>query len=308
MGVQSRFGLSLPIIFAILVGWCFPAPTRAPAQPPAELSAATNQLVREIAAASTPNQAGRLYSKLFKAVNQAGLAELKKCPETGVALRATWEEAVGNRNGDEIEPMAMAKFLGFVKGRLEIDLPDWLEQFALKAHVRSDGMALLGFQDLMTLEKWPDDLPELVEIKESDDRVRIRLENQSLLAGREILDLQEWARSQAHSKTAGLMDQNECFLAFHSNSGQTYPLVCLDRRTGEIRWKSTVWAGDCECVVLGKPLEIVTLVAKGNQLFVIGAGSPHFYIECFHRQTGKPHFRFVNWYCSEVYPRPPKRF
>ena len=287
------------VILAAVFGSCLFQSGLLLAQSPTEIPAETRRLVREIAAAATPKEASGLYTKLLKSTDQGGLRKLKDVPETGVALRAAWEEAVATRDGEQINPQALAKFLGFVEGRLAIDLPDWFEQLIMNARYWPEhGKAVLGMPDAWIMEG--PDLPDLVKIERSGESTSVQFEKQSLNAAAEILEL----RRQTSGNTAGLLEEKDCFLALHSRNADRYPLVCLNRKTGAIRWKSTVWAADNDWIHLGKPYEIVMLHTKDKQLLVIGAGAQHFYIESFDRQTGKSLFRFVNWFTSEVTIKP----
>ena len=97
------------------------------------------------------------------------------------------------------------------------------------------------------------------------------------------------------------LTKDKCFLALHSLCGWSYPLVCLDRRTGNELWRADVWAVGNDTGCQGGLTEDVSLLRSGhNVLIVIGAGTHCFYIEGFDVITGKCLFRFANWYAAEV--------
>jgi len=283
-----------------------PLVSSATAQQPAPLTPDVLDLVRDIAAAKTAQQAARGYKALLDKADRKKLRQLKHVSETGVALRAALEDVRLTAKPERVDAQAISRFLGFVEGRLDIQLPTWWEETIASATLDPTGRIVPGFPQRWLTDDTPQDFPELAKLEQtqSPTHTRVRIGKQTVLLTPEVFEI----RGKAMANTAGYLDEDVCILALHSDSGQSYSLLCLDRRTGGIRWKSEVWAGASEVVAIGKWYEIVEIVTKGKRVFVIGSGVFHFYIEGFDRETGKAEFRFVNWYYPETTKEQRRRF
>jgi hypothetical protein len=97
------------------------------------------------------------------------------------------------------------------------------------------------------------------------------------------------------------LDVNFAYLALHGLLGETYWLLCLERVSGKELWKANVWGSVWELTESGSyPVhQFVTILSKGDYVYVIGEANFCFYIEAFERKTGRPAFRFVNSYWRE---------
>ena len=283
-----------------------PLKSSATAQQPAPLAPDVLDRVRDIAAAKTPQQAARSYKELLDRADRQMLRQLKHVSETGVALRAALEEVGLTATPERVDPQAVSRFLGFIEGRLDIQLPTWWEETIVSATLDPTGRIVPGFPQRWLTEDSPKDFPELAKLEQTQSRThtRVQIGKQAVLLTPEVFEM----RRKSLANTAGYLDQENCILALHSDSGESYSLLCFDRRTGEIRWKSEVWAGASEFTVIGKSHEIVAVVTKGKRVFVVGSGTFHFYIEGFDRKTGQAEFRFVNFYFPEAYKAQRTRF
>jgi hypothetical protein len=77
---------------------------------------------------------GRAYMALFLRVGRAGLPELTKDADPGIALQAAWEvhkkavkrpKHISGRSDDIYDPNELAKFTTFLETRAKIKPPDW---------------------------------------------------------------------------------------------------------------------------------------------------------------------------------------
>ncbi|MGC3966409.1 MAG: hypothetical protein QM775_03260 [Pirellulales bacterium] len=83
--------------------------------------------------------AANLHRELFTNPSRDSLKRLKASPQHGIALRAAWEEVLlESRVKREHEEwvrerrVAIAKFIGFIEGRLHTSVPEFWEHGALQ--------------------------------------------------------------------------------------------------------------------------------------------------------------------------------
>jgi len=257
-------------------------------------------LVEEIAAARDPETVARGYTTLFKNPDRKLLAQLKGVKETGVALRAAWEDALlTGANKQEFtrerrledgepsrpKPEAAQRFLGFAEGRLGVQLPPWWEE-TVRSHHRD--------ARLLNLEEPKNKVSQRGSLEKQGRQALLCVGNERVLLAPAIARKYGWAQRVAISA-----NQKTCLIAFHSTVGSSYPLVCVDRETGDLVWEAKVWDQALEGDVKGVWFENVSLVEQGERVFAFGAGPYWFYVEAFNRKTGRNEFRFANFYAAE---------
>jgi hypothetical protein len=276
------------------------------------LDSKTKELIEKVVNASDVKAAAKANAGLFKKADPNLLRGLKAVKAHGVALRAAWEEMAladgkkGKRKtqfGEEedcvfVNPVAAARFLGFVEGRLGIQLPPWWEQMVQEVDRKS-----------MTVV-WPKDVPYHVvpfadpigvgmpkgmELRKQGDGALLRIVKDSVSLPSAIV--KEYLDPGSRTLSAGA-DGERVFLAFHNDFGISYPLVGIDRKTGKKLWESEVWDNG-NVGGSGMPFEYVAVVPNGERVFVIGAGVLCFYIEAFDSKTGRCAFRFASRYWTE---------
>jgi hypothetical protein len=273
------------------------------------LTPGLQNLVRAITNASNAEEAARSYIKLFKGANRDKLQRLKKVAQQGVALRAAWEEVLlsGTPRRDAkayldlVEPVAVSRFLGFVEGRLEIELPSWWESAVKNAHMGGCGkltpsLSGGGLYHYVGFGDHKISMPKTMSVQPKEKGAVVRVGKPSIYLSPEIVE--EHLR-HSHCLSAAV-DQDNGYFAFHNDVGVSYPLVCVERKSGNVLWESEVWASAFKGYAGGVSLEHVVVVTKGDCVLVFGSGGYCFYIEAFERATGKNVFRFANWYTSEL--------
>jgi len=255
-----------------------------------------HELHAERAVLRVAETAARGYATLFKKPDRKLLARLKQVGETGVALRAAWEEVLlaglipdKRTNSECVKPEAAERFLGFVEGRLGIELPWWWQ-----ASVK---MAFLGGCERVVPGAVSVGPPKRRTPQQKAQETISKLRKQSVVIPPALLE-KHLCQTQLVSFA---LNPDDCFLAFHYARGLfSYPLACIDRETGKTRWENTVWDSANGPTLAGATGENVTVMVKGNRVFVLGSGSYRFYIEAFDSKTGRNEFRFASWYDAET--------
>lgn len=239
------------------------------------------------------------YTAFFAATSPAKIRSLKSQTHTGVALRAAWEEVIrsvkkakGNR-GWEPDRSAIARFIGFVEGRLMIELPQWWEQIMLKCSaqnlvVRPDPPSSIAFGMYAETDIGVRVSPGVMAKMDGDKLVvesgkhRIETRMDSLNVKREQVDL-----------LSVFLDGKQCYLAFHRDTCSSYNLFRLDTGTGKVLWSTRVRTCGNSVIFSGQGFfHLVTMRIVGDELMVFGMGNSLAYIEAFNTRDGKVVFRW----------------
>jgi hypothetical protein len=137
-------------------------------------------------------------------------------------------------------------------------------------------------------------MPKTMVLEKRGKEVLLRAGKQAAIIPRAIAK----QYLQPVGRLSAAFDQELLFLAPHSDLSCSYPLVCIEQKTGKKLWENQVWdAGNVGGT--GVWYEYVAVVPRGERVFVIGAGTVCFCIEAFDRKTGKNDFRFASRYWAE---------
>jgi hypothetical protein len=292
---------ALPFVLAGILLAVAPPGWRA--QPPEQTESVIQKLAAEIATAESSSEAVKGYAKLFKTPTPELTRQLKGLPQDGIALRAAWEEAIlkGKIREDSTKldrQVAIARFLGFVEGRLGISLPVWWEEAIHKAGNEGKGHIGPGLPKNpyhhVASGRWEFDMPNGQSISRTDDSTTISFCDETMSIPKALVD------EVIGGRMSVLIEKDRCFVASHNTLGYSYPLTCLDRKTGKLLWKASVWDWASRIPgATGTWYEYVSVVGKNDRVYVIGTGVHNFYIDAFDQKTGKNVFRFANCYEAE---------
>jgi hypothetical protein len=242
------------------------------------------------------------YEDLFRRVGPAGIRELKKHKNPGVALRAAWEEVrltipekrqVNQGPGMPVEADALERFLGFAKTRLAARVPGWWQRALLGAEAhRRDNIYFTSSQDDMY-----EDAGAGIRAKPGISIVR---RGKELLAtiGEDSIVLPEGIAENAGSRdhfSAGLAS-TYAYVALHPSWAKGYDLFRLDRQLGKVAWKTDVWAYGMRMFYLGPHFHNVTVIAQEQQVTVFGGSTGVLYVESFKAADGRTLYRFCTGY------------
>jgi hypothetical protein len=233
------------------------------------------------------------------------------------SVRAAWERLLRSMPAPKdvnaftkADPARSQHFVGFVEGRLNIDLPGWWEGAVRSArHWENDGTSFSVPGRMIGLERvpsswrlvgengpwvhrrietaeWTGEKRETLVLRLAGDRPRqeFRLSD----AGQHL-----WAYGRINAIKTG----TSIIFETQGFDCQRFPLAAFDPQTGALKWKTTVWAAR-PMGHSGPPLgdHWTELVVRDGVLYVIGAGTDAVYIEGFQVDNGAPKFRFSSAY------------
>lgn len=243
-------------------------------------------------------------AKLFAVVDDADLHELARDPNDDVAVRAAWEimlrsaKSRATRDQDDdhkwvrIKDKEVAKFIGFLEGRLRVTPPKVVQQVLESGniHYRFELSAILESLCNRGDENFVAPRDEEAESKskvvEEDKEVFVVIGEkrtkipQRFTEGR--LDI------AAYSRLVG----DKVVVVFAGAFGLGARAICLDRETGKPFWSHDVWVcpgGGAS----GLPCNhLVAIREKDGVLQIFGLEANVFYIEFRDLNDGKVRFRF----------------
>jgi hypothetical protein len=253
----------------------------------------------------------KAYRELFEKVGHAGMPELMKDEDDGIALQAAWEfnkkavkrtKAIPNETDDIYDRDELAKFLPFLKARTKASVPQWWGEAILDVDLFIAQHHAFGSRPINPVPKlskskaeiW---VPEGAELEHDGDTMVYTSGSQKIKfpknAFGEMLD----------DAMSGLLGEKRTVLISYTTlSGFPYKIAGFEGKGGEPSWKADVWAAGRTGLGGGEGHHWVELTAKDGSIFVFGAESHGMYMESFDIATGKVLCRFCTCYwdnCSE---------
>jgi hypothetical protein len=263
-----------------------------------------NTLVQQIATLKDPYRASKMYRRLFQKVGDEGIRLLQSHPQDGIAIQAAWEEV--RLTVPEKEPETAVRpdrhkldwFLGFLEGRARLKTPKWWSEVLLDCRAnRRDNIYFLQPGQPLYDKIGPD---EHFVYGPLDTRLKFERERAVLSVGKQSTTIPvDLLRKDDSGKVAcdvsALTTASRCFLAIHEGVGYPYDLVCVERTTGKVLWKSKAF-GTWWYAASGPHRFCVTVVEQHRRVIVFGSGVTGAHVEAFRSEDGANLFRFSTSY------------
>jgi hypothetical protein len=268
-----------------------------------EVGQGLEEKIKAVLRAEQPEEATARYHELFNAAGVDGLRELKLSPHDSIAIQAAWQEVALTvpETKDENKPTfrpdqgKLNWFLGFLEGRTRLRIPKWWREAVLDARAnRRDNFYFpyLRFGELISKEA-------------VQTAVTKRGERFSLTVGKDSMDLpsellkdvvQDGKLSSRYAYSAYFGPQ-KCYIAIYDDAGYPYSLVCVNRTSTKVVWKTKGW-GSFWGMLGGKVGRArVAVDVQGDRVLVFGCSGLGFvHAEAFRADNGKNIFRFSNTY------------
>jgi hypothetical protein len=263
--------------------------------------------IREILAADNPFELDFIsplkgkpnYRSLFDSAGRAGIRRLVCHDHDSIAIQAAWEEVALTVAEGQLPTTARPDqqklnwFVGFLEARARVRAPEWWREAVLEACANSRRNIYVpgpkrDFYRRSELEwcRTPTD----TTLCKADEEIVLRVGSDTIRLPKDILTHQGMHCDGA----SALFTPSRCYLAVHDDWGYPYKLTCLDRSSAKTVWTADAW-GSCWHVATGKSHAWVSVVERGNRVFVFGAaGGIH--VEAFRSENGTNLFRFASTY------------
>ncbi len=268
------------------------------------------------------------YASLLCDAPPEGLAKLLTSDSTGLALQAAWEEVKrsmprspaspvrSRRSGmSRLNRVSLARFIGFVEGRLRVTVPDWWEDHLLIAKGGAiEDIDFLAMRIPDTGRGTYGNMPAYSGTKELDIDVEYNggVSKVEVIGDQLAIHLEDCVfqvdRPSGSTIYVSVMDfkTSGCLALVHDN----WPggiLLNIDSSDGKVLWQQELWCDRAYYIRGGDGgFHWSEVKTKGDTVFVFGLRNDLVYIEAFELRTGKPQFRFsttYGWSIAKLAPR-----
>lgn len=290
---------------------------------PTDRSKELDALRAAIISAKNPREAAGALKACFGKADKERLEQLQNDPDIGIALQAAYELA--RKPGGNL-PSSPQRFLGYFEGRTNVKVPiDWEVSLTTDClHWKYPELlraALKGYASIAPSVKRDDEggTYRTLDKREKNDLglftyggTRIRAEDKTLAVtvGRDTIRIPAdlLARAKKENPFARsfkvLIGPRLSIVALHDDAGDSFPLFCLDTRSGEEVWNAEAWGygGDNVPLKTGVWFHTVSLVMTDKLvvLFEDGGGCS---VEAFELATGRQAYRFTtNFWMTRPHP------
>ena len=258
--------------------------------------------VEEVLQAKSRSDLSTALRALFATSTGDHLAILRRHANNGIAITAAWERLV--RSGLPIQtndrlPLGAAptnRFLGFVEGRLNCNLPVWWASVITSGEV--DKNKRFYFDLLATEFAYQETesgiaAPIGVKARKGEENLHVSIGEKSCRIA--LTDLR--GRSRIIHGLNALIANKRCYVAAHTSHCSPYKIACVDTETMNLLWTNEVFTRAGSLLsVSGPRLHFVDLRKLGNSILLFGVDDHSAYIESFSVNDGSSSFRFMTDY------------
>jgi len=279
--------------------------------PESNLHAQGQKTLQDFISAEKASDRWYAREELFKGLDFVQLRKLKQHCSDNVAVEAAYQILLKSKK--EISSMEdgktislfrdkdISRFIGFLEGRLKTNiLSEWEDALSQSEFIEYDEIdaSMTGYnQDsMMTLFK-----KRGMHIRNLKGQALVQINNKTFLAiGKQRVSIKkEFLQNKMFGDTInayGVMHADKCIVLFVSDFFLgNYIIACLDRKSGEVQWKNTVWVTSSGGSS-GIPMPALAVpVIDGSRVFVYGSAG-EIYLECFSMKDGTPLLRFGTTY------------
>lgn len=267
--------------------------------------------------AAVPAEFSRLVGVTIRGASQPQIEELKTHAEPAIALAAAWEVARRSFQGEEHHRLvALGQFIGFVEGRLCTGVPSWWKDavagagndepnvyFVLDIGESQYGVTKVplppgGFEpDLGLVRDVADEphyllAPKTATVMKQTNGLLVSLGERSVVLPNKMLA----DGKRVATAIRVVFGREHVFVALHEQAPLSYGLLCFDANSGQLAWRSDVWAAGGLVDYSGSGRHWVDIQESNNWVRVFGIGFECAYIEEFSKENGRARFRFGTVY------------
>jgi hypothetical protein len=294
---QHVFQLYLMLVFA---AGCSPA---ASPNLPARTTADSREFAVEKAlAAESALHFSEALEDLFRNATPEQVERLSTHRHPTIAAAAVWQKLRSSLSSTDAVKTTqklesgLRDFASFLKKRIEMALPDWWEaslmcaQWDAKQHISVGSGAYPPYQESGTSFLVPMDTS--IDKQGTQALLKVGQESQLLPFSALTFASDGDARMVFGDSISACFTPSKCFIARHRQFADAYVLGCLDRFSGRTQWTCRVFSEGIANYFGSGHRHYVTIVAKGERVFVFGGGSCALYVEGFKVADGTRVFYF----------------
>jgi hypothetical protein len=280
-----------------------------------------DRLIATILESQKSREVGAAYRSLFRLVGKPGLEALLQHENPGIAIQAAWElclerVAVKDPRGD------VQRFLGFVEGRTQLEIPLRWEVEVFKETVsrippkqRKALEPYLGIapflkrvEEVGLIEEPPAfkegalglSFPADVTVKSENGRI-VLAHGKATVSVREDL-FQELRRGASFLDDCSVMiGSKHSHIVLTDTVGGAFVLAQIESESGRLRWRVKGMAVGTDFPCAGRWYHWPILVSTEKHIAVFGIVARACYLEVYERDSGRCSYRFATnlWYVGK---------
>jgi len=252
--------------------------------------------------------------KIYKNATRTMITKMTNHDNDGISIHSAWElisrslrNPTPSRSGEypnlvKIDRKKLAGFIGFVRGRLKITLPEPWEKVCGKLKYSSKSRLstsarLNNGKDIYHITEVGMSAPQGLQCKRANKTVIISTGKDKMKIPRRIIKQEGGIFAIHNQSVTAKFTKKKLFVAFHPDQCSYYRMYCLRRKHKKILWNSTIFSNP-HCTN-GAGGHYVHIVVDRDRVLVFGITYNGIYIEAFSENDGKPLWRFSTGYYPE---------
>jgi hypothetical protein len=282
-----------------------------------ESPAPDERLRQAVLQAENSGQAGKAYRTLFKALDREGLEGLEHDRDSGIALQAAWELHVERAIRGKRSPHP-ERFLGFLEGRTKLRVPLRWEVELVTEPLPSDRIAP-AMEDYLPIapffskedglykeepERFDETnlgprVPSGTRLTRTEGGITIMVRDATVTMDEKLFQQIKKEPRGEFDELRAVLGPKFSYIAWYDPIGDPFPLVCLDSRSGKLRWRVKSWgSGADNRLGYSGPTrhDVYVSVASGKVVLFGRAFGGGCYLEAFSEDTGSSLYRFSTSY------------
>jgi hypothetical protein len=268
---------------------------------------------RRIFTAKSSAYAGALVKDLLKATQGKALTPPPRGEGFTLALFDAWERQINS--SDTKQTRSPERFLGFVEGRLGLHAPSFWEESVIARYVEQHPDESAQYRELQSKYRKDNSDQRLekrtIQGHELRTSATVRVDEKgtatifgegqkkTLVKSRLLQEI--FAEFPSVNRLEILIGESDSFVCAFDHFAAHYPLICIATKTGELRWRTVVWAMGSEIVPFRSGIwtHKAVILHDSACVAVFGTGSyGTCYCELFSLEDGRPYGKFASnyWY------------
>jgi hypothetical protein len=240
-----------------------------------------------------------LFHDFIRRWGSERLRSLKNDADLSVALRAAWEEICftlpekGQFGALTVDSRKLHWFVGFMEGRLNLDLPEyWVKGFVHAEAFRRDNVVFHHLDEsIYHATNHNLRVPRDTSVEDRDGGVEFKVGKDSITIPTSQFEKMTPPGSVDH--LSALFEPDRCFVLAYDGFFGNGTLFCLERPGGKTVWMKELWLGSSGGARSGvSQFHAASIIKQKERISVVGITGFAAYVEACDSKDGRIIFRF----------------